>query len=78
VIPADPTSRDRRLALLTDVLPAVAYVGAIFYAGLIRLAELPQVGFVPTDKLLHALAFGALALLLVRAVRVFLPDASSG
>jgi VanZ family protein len=73
VIPPDPTSRDRRLALVTDVFPAAAYVGVIFYTGLIRLAKLPEVGFIPTDKLLHALAFGCLALLLARAARALLP-----
>ncbi len=73
MIPPDPTSRDRRLALGADVFPAAAYVGAIFYTGLIRLAKLPEVGFMPTDKLLHALAFGGLALLLVRAARALLP-----
>ena len=52
----------------THVLPAVAYAGAIFYGGLVRIGRLPQVGFVATDKLLHALAFGGLALLIARAV----------
>jgi VanZ family protein len=78
VIPPDPTSRDRRLAFVTDVFPAAAYVGAIFYTGLIRLAKLPELGLVPTDKLLHAVAFGGLALLLVRAGRVLLPRVSFG
>jgi VanZ family protein len=76
VMPPDPSSRDPRLAFIVDVLPASAYVGAIFYTGLIRLAKLPEVGFMPTDKLLHALAFAGLALLLVRATRVLLPRAA--
>jgi VanZ family protein len=68
----DPTFRNRRRALVTEVAPAAAYVGAIFYTGLIRLAKLPEVGLIPTDKLLHALAFGGLALLLVRAAATLL------
>ncbi|HWZ93274.1 MAG TPA: VanZ family protein [Polyangiaceae bacterium] len=75
-MPPDPSSRDPQLAFVLDVLPASAYVVVIFYTGLIRLAKLPEVGFMPTDKLLHALAFAGLALLLVRATRVLLPRAS--
>jgi VanZ family protein len=59
-----------------QVLPAIAYAAAIFYGGLIRLGALPEVGFMPTDKLLHAAVFGGLALLLARAVRFWLPNAS--
>jgi VanZ family protein len=73
-----PTSDFRRFALVGNVAPAALYVGALFYTGLIRLAQLPEVGFMPTDKLLHGLAFGGLALLCVRAARVFLWRASSG
>jgi VanZ family protein len=76
VIPPQLTPRDQRLALITDILPATIYVGAIFYAGLIRLGRLPEVGFVPTDKLLHTLAFGGLALLLIRTARALLPRAT--
>ncbi|MEO6601219.1 MAG: VanZ family protein [Polyangiaceae bacterium] len=57
----------RRVAFATQVVPAVAYLSVVFYAGLIRLPELPEVGFVATDKLLHTLVFGGLALLLARA-----------
>jgi len=57
----------------TQVLPAIAYASAIFYGGLIRLGELPEVGFVATDKLLHALAFGGLSLLLARAAHWLRP-----
>lgn len=74
----DSTSRDRRLAFLGGVFPAAIYIGCIFYTGLIRIAPLPEVGFVPTDKLLHALVFAGLALLLVRAERVVLPQTSPG
>jgi VanZ family protein len=78
VISPQPTARIQRLALLTDVLPAALYASVIFYAGLIRLAPLPEMGFVPTDKALHALTFGGLALLLVRAIRFVRPKSSSG
>ncbi|MEO7035396.1 MAG: VanZ family protein [Polyangiaceae bacterium] len=62
------SAANRPLAFSLHVLPAVAYVAALFYGGLIRMGELPELGFVPTDKLLHAAAFGGLALLLARAV----------
>jgi VanZ family protein len=62
--------------LITDVLPAFAYTCVIFYAGLIRLPALPEVGFVPTDKALHAVTFGGLAVLLARAIRFFWRDSS--
>ena len=61
----------RPLAFTTHVLPALAYASAIFYGGLIRIGALPEVGFVASDKLLHALAFGGLALLLARAAHWF-------
>lgn len=66
----------RPFAFATQVLPAVAYVSAVFYGGLIRIGALPEVGFVATDKLLHALAFGGLALLLARAADWFRPQAA--
>lgn len=68
----------RRVGFATQVVPAVAYAGAIFYGGLIRLGALPEVGFVATDKLLHTLAFGGLALLLARAVHWLWPAVSIG
>jgi VanZ family protein len=77
VIPSGSAPADRRLLWITHVAPAVVYVGAIFYAGLIRLAKLPEVGFMPTDKLLHAVTFGGLAVLLVRATRALLPRLNS-
>lgn len=66
----------RPLAFATHVLPAAAYASVIFYAGLIRIGALPEVGFVASDKLLHALVFGGLALLLARAVHFLQPNAS--
>jgi VanZ family protein len=66
-------AQNRRLAFASQVLPAIAYTLALFYGGLIRLGALPEVGFVPTDKLLHALAFGGLAALLARAMHWLRP-----
>jgi VanZ family protein len=57
--------------------PAALYVGAIFYGGLIRMRELPELGFVPTDKLLHAAAFAGLAFLLFRAAVFGIPRATA-
>lgn len=71
--PPKLSPRDPRVALITDVVPATVYVAAVFYTGLIRIGKLPEVGFVATDKLLHALVFGGLALLLARAARTLLP-----
>lgn len=68
---------NRRIAFATQVVPAAAYAGVIFYGGLIRMGELPEVGFVATDKLLHALVFGGLALLLARALHWSKPSGSA-
>jgi VanZ family protein len=65
----DPAPSRRSLSFVTQVAPAILYAAAIFYGGLIRMGELPEVGVVPTDKLLHACVFGGLAMLIVRAVR---------
>jgi VanZ family protein len=66
----------RAVAFVTHVLPGVLYASAIFYGGLIHLRSMPEVGYIATDKLLHALAFGGLALLLARGVRFF--DTAAG
>ncbi|HYQ41398.1 MAG TPA: VanZ family protein [Polyangiaceae bacterium] len=65
---------NRPLSFATHVFPALGYAGAVFYGGLIRLGPLPEVtGWVASDKLLHALAFGGLALLLARALHWLRP-----
>ena len=71
-------SPKRALAFASQVAPAIAYTCAIFYGGLIHLDALPEVPVVPTDKLLHTLAFGGLTLLLARAAHWLRPRASSG
>ena len=50
----DPVRSRRSVSFATQVVPAILYAAAIFYGGLIRMRELPEVGVVPTDKLLHA------------------------
>lgn len=65
------THRARRLSFVTQVVPGAVYLALLFYSGLIRLGRLPQVGFIATDKLLHALAFGGLAVLVARATHWF-------
>jgi hypothetical protein len=72
----DSAHSRRPLSFATHVAPALLYAGAIFYGGLIRMAALPEVGFVATDKLMHAGVFGGLALLLVRAARFCMPLSS--
>ena len=67
----------KTLSFALNVLPALLYAATIFYGGLIRMGALPQVGFVATDKLLHASAFAGLALLLARASHWFWPAAPS-
>ena len=68
-----PLPTVRASGLLVNVAPAVAYTAAIFYGGLIRLGALPEMGPIPTDKLLHALTFGGLVLLIEHALRYVRP-----
>ena len=75
-MPSDANElRHRRVTFATHVLPAVGYGGAIFYGGLIKLGPLPEGPVIATDKLLHALAFGGLALLIARAAHWLRPTA---
>jgi len=76
VSPVADQIQPRPFAFATHVLPAAAYASAIFYSGLIRIGALPEVGFVASDKLLHALAFAGLALLIARAVHWLRPQLS--
>jgi len=46
------------------LLPAVLYSAAIFYGGVIDVREVPQLGLISPDKLLHLLAFLGLEMLL--------------
>lgn len=55
--------------LLLDVLPACAYLAALFWFGLTPLDHLPGPDFALLDKLWHAGAFGGLAGLLARTLR---------
>ncbi|HEY3664961.1 MAG TPA: VanZ family protein [Polyangiaceae bacterium] len=73
----DSAPNRRPLSFAVHVGPALLYIGAIFYGGLIRMRALPEVGFVPTDKLLHAAAFAGLAFLLLRAAVFGMPRAAA-
>jgi VanZ family protein len=72
----DSALNRRSFSFATQVAPAILYASAVFYGGLIRMRELPELGLVPTDKLLHTGAFGGLAFLLARAARFFMPTSS--
>ncbi len=64
---------DRRVTFATQVVPAFVYACLVFYAGLIRMPALPEGGVVATDKLLHALVFGGLEILIARALHWLSP-----
>lgn len=61
----------RPRGLWLDVVPAVVYLGVLFWFGLIPLKRLPGPEFALADKVWHAAAFGGLGLLLTR-VALFL------
>jgi VanZ family protein len=70
-----PASVPRR-GFFLNVLPAVLYVAAIFYGGSVPMNSLPGPEFSAKDKVLHALAFGAMQIAMLRAVRYELPSVS--
>ena len=76
--PLESARHQQKPGFVSQVLPAIAYTVSVFYGGLIRLAKLPESGIVATDKLLHALAFGGLALLLARAIHWLNPRRAFG
>lgn len=61
----------KRRGIWLDLLPAVAYLAVLFWAGLIPLKSLPGPDFEFADKVWHALAFGGLAGLVSRAFVFF-------
>jgi len=52
-----------------QVVPALLYVFAIFYGGTAHPPEVPGPQINQLDKLLHAIAFGFMQLVVLRAVR---------
>lgn len=62
-----------RAGFFVYVMPAIVYVGAIFYGGSMATAAMPDVELISADKLMHALAFGGMHLVLLRALRFELP-----
>jgi VanZ family protein len=61
----------RPMGLWLDVVPAILYLGVLFWFGLTPLERLPGPDFALADKVWHAAAFGGLGLLLTR-VALFL------
>lgn len=51
------------------VVPAALYTFAIFYGGVTRPPSMGAPAFFQQDKLLHAVAFGFMQLVMLRAVR---------
>lgn len=49
-------------------LPALLYTAVLLYAGVIDVGPLPNIPHVATDKLLHAVAFAGLAMLVELAL----------
>ena len=62
------TSRFRP-SFWAQVAPAALYVALLFVGGSIPTPELPQGAVMPSDKLMHLLAFGGMQILMFRAVR---------
>jgi VanZ family protein len=54
---------------LRNVLPAILYVALIFYGGSVQVSMPLHDPPIPTDKVLHFLAFAGLSFVLFRAVR---------
>jgi len=68
-----PAPAARRSGYFLHVVPAVLYVFAIFYGGLIPAPHVPGPEFRAQDKFLHAVAFGLMAFVIYRAVRFVRP-----
>lgn len=58
-----------RGGFFVQVVPALLYAFAIFYGGLARVPKTASVDVSHFDKLLHALAFGFMQVVVLRAVR---------
>lgn len=56
-------------SMAVDVAPALLYLAALFWLGLIPLKSLPGPEFALADKVWHLVAFGGLTALLSRALR---------
>jgi VanZ family protein len=57
------------------VMPALLYVAAVFYAGSVSVG--PAVQTEHGDKLIHAIAFAGMQLIVFRALRFELPEVRS-
>jgi VanZ family protein len=63
-----PAPVAKRGGYFIHVVPAVIYVFAIFYGGLIPAPHVPGPEFHAQDKFLHAVAFGLMTFVIYRAV----------
>lgn len=57
-----------------NVVPALLYVGAIFYGGSLPPPRLPNTSMVGADKILHLLAFAGMQIAITRAMRYEFPE----
>ncbi len=67
-----------RAGALLYVIPALLYVGVVFYFGSIAIDPLQIVSFDLKDKVLHALAFGGMHLTQARAFSFLFEEWSPG
>ncbi|MFO0569302.1 MAG: hypothetical protein U0263_26830 [Polyangiaceae bacterium] len=65
--------RASRAGFFMQVVPALLYVFAVFYGGLIPAPHVPGPQISYSDKVLHALAFGFMHWVFYRALRFALP-----
>jgi VanZ family protein len=64
---------EQKSGFFVRVVPALLYVFAIFYSGLTRIQHLPGPDFEFRDKVMHAVAFAFMQLVVLRAVRFEVP-----
>ncbi len=64
-----PTAFERRHPFAAYRLPALLFAAAIFIMSSIPGDDLPPMPFISFDKIVHALEFGLLGMLLYRAFR---------
>ncbi|MEZ4223806.1 MAG: VanZ family protein [Polyangiaceae bacterium] len=76
---SEPTvAPPRRGGFFLNVVPALLYVVAVFYGGGMRGSVVPTQEIRFGDKILHAIAFGAMVLVLRRAYAWLSPTWSAG
>ncbi len=63
------SSSGSRYSVWFQVAPAVLYVALIFWLGSVQMPDGPEGPPMPSDKVMHLLAFGGMQLVVFRAVR---------